>query len=404
MAVKWHSTPFKGVRYYEHETRRNGVKKDQYFAIRYQKDGRRVEEGLGWASEKWTAEEAAITLAGLKKAAKIGEGHTRLAKKREAQRAKEARETAEGLTFGDVFESRYLPHIEANRRNERSVKGEASLFKVWLEPVLAKKALKDIAPLDLERIKRNMTAGGRAERTIRLALAVVRQVLNYAANNGLFFGTNPAGPAGKVKRPRADNRRTRYLTEVEAEALLAALKEKSQDVHDQALLSLHTGVRAGEIFSLTWGDVNLDAGTILIKDTKSGHNRHAFITDRVRAMLKSRPAGKPNDLVFPARNGKKTPQISNTFERVVADLKLNQGITDRRQRVTFHTCRHTFASRLVERGVDIYHVKELLGHQTIELTARYSHLSDGSLRAAVARLEQAEPGAVVELGAAGQGG
>lgn len=397
MAVKWHSTPFTGVRYYEHETRRHGVRKDQYFAIRYQKEGKRVEEGLGWASEKWTAEEAALTLAELKKAAKTGDGHTRLTKKRAAQRAKEAREAAEGLTFGDIFEKRYLPHIQDNRRNERSVKGEASLFKVWLEPVLAKKAMKDIAPLDLERIKRNMTAGGRAERTIRLALAVVRQVFNYAANNGLFFGTNPAGPAGKVKRPRADNRRTRYLTEAEAEALLVALKEKSPDVHDQALLSLHTGMRAGEIFSLTWRDVNLDAGTILIKDTKSGRNRYAFITDRVRAMFESRPPSTPNDLVFPGRKGKKTPQISNTFERVVADLKFNQGITDRRQRVTFHTCRHTFASRLVERGVDIYHVKELLGHQTIELTARYSHLSDGSLRAAVARLEETRQGDLVKL-------
>ncbi|MFZ1986097.1 MAG: hypothetical protein WAU91_16920 [Desulfatitalea sp.] len=136
MAVKWHSTKFSGVRYYEHETRRHGVKRDQYFAIRYQRDGKRVEEGLGWASAKWTAEKAALTLADLKNAAKTGDGHHRLAEKREARKVREAKETAEGLTFTAVFENKYLPHIQANRRNQRSVKGEKSLFKLWLDPVI----------------------------------------------------------------------------------------------------------------------------------------------------------------------------------------------------------------------------------------------------------------------------
>ncbi|MFZ1986096.1 MAG: site-specific integrase [Desulfatitalea sp.] len=243
-----------------------------------------------------------------------------------------------------------------------------------------------------------MVDKGRAERTIRLALDMVRQVFNFAATNGIYSGANPA--AGKVKRPNADNRRVRYLTEAEADTLLVALKEKSPDTHDQALLSLNTGLRAGEIFSLTWADVNFEDVTLLIKDTKSGRNRHAFMTERVRDMLKARPEGKPGNLVFPNMAGGRIKQVSNSFDRVVDELKFNEGITDRRQRLTFHCCRHTFASRLVERGVDIYHVKELLGHQTIELTARYSHLSPASLRAAVDVLEKrdsvTEPPAVAD--------
>ena len=52
MPVKWESSKYKGVRYYEHPTRKRGVQKDRYYAIRYQKEGKRKEEGLGWASEK----------------------------------------------------------------------------------------------------------------------------------------------------------------------------------------------------------------------------------------------------------------------------------------------------------------------------------------------------------------
>lgn len=74
MGAEWHSTGFKGVRYRKHPTRKHGVSYDKYFSIRYQRDGKRVEEGLGWASEKWTAEKAALTLAEIKNVWKTGKG------------------------------------------------------------------------------------------------------------------------------------------------------------------------------------------------------------------------------------------------------------------------------------------------------------------------------------------
>ena len=78
MAVKWFPTNFTGVRYYKHETRKHGVKFDQYFAVRYQVDKKTVEEGLGWASEGITAEKAYKIRSKLKEAAKTGEGATTL--------------------------------------------------------------------------------------------------------------------------------------------------------------------------------------------------------------------------------------------------------------------------------------------------------------------------------------
>ncbi len=143
------------------------------------------------------------------------------------------------------------------------------------------------------------------------------------------------------------------------------------------------------MFSLTWADVDLAYGVLLLEDTKSNKNRPAFMTKAVKAMLRSRTKGAPADLVFPDRKGKKIEQASKTFNRAVDKLGLNEGITDRRQRVTFHTLRHTFASWLVESGTDIYHVQELLGHSDLKLTARYAHIGENSLRTAVQRLEAA---------------
>jgi site-specific recombinase XerD len=78
--------------------------------------------------------------------------------------------------------------------------------------------------------------------------------------------------------------------------------------------------------------------------------------------------------------------MSDTFDRVVAALGFNEGITDRRQKVCFHTCRHTYASWLVEGGTDLYVVKELLGHKTLAMTERYSHLRPDTLQAAARNL------------------
>jgi len=106
--------------------------------------------------------------------------------------------------------------------------------------------------------------------------------------------------------------------------------------------------------------------------------------ERARAYMDRR---NPNDLVFPSANGGRIVQISETFNRVVTALGLNNGVTDPRQKVVFHTLRHTFASWLVEQGIDLYSVKELMGHGTLAMTERYSHLSPDKLRRAIKTLE-----------------
>ncbi|PSH02654.1 MAG: integrase [Acidobacteria bacterium] len=383
------SKRYPGVRWREHPERKHGVAFDRYFVIRYKLDGKDRQESLGWATQGWTEQKANARLAELKEAQRTGQGAVTLAAKRAVAKAQREHEQAEqdrlareGITFAGVWE-KYFPLAQQNK-SERSWQKEDQCFRLWIASVLGSKPLKDIAPIHLERIKKNMAEAGRAPRSATYCLAVVRQLFNFARDHDLFAGQNPVT---KVKKPSADNRRVRFLTHDEADRLLDALAERSPQVHDQALLSLHCGLRAGEIFALTWADVDLDRGVLTLRDTKSGKTRAALMTDAVSVMLAARKRGAPNELVFPARGGGKIIQVSDAFDRTVRALGLNAGVEDARQKVVFHSLRHTFASWLVEQGVDIYVVKELMGHGNLSMTERYSHLSPDKLRRAVKTLE-----------------
>jgi integrase len=237
--AKWTKTSFPGVRYRKHPTRKNGVKMDQYFTIRYKLHGKDKEEGLGWASEGWSEKKAYDHLAALKENIKTGEGPQTLAEKREiavnkkeSDAAEKQRREKEAVTFGQFFTDTYLPQAKANKK-ERSVTREEGLFKVWISPALGHFPMKDIAPFHLEKLKKVMAEGGQSPRSIEYALSVVRQIFNTAKRLGVFEGENPTA---KVKFPKPDNGRMRFLTHEEASALLESLRRKSTDVHDMTLL------------------------------------------------------------------------------------------------------------------------------------------------------------------------
>lgn len=379
----WEKTRFPGVRFRKHKTRKHGVQFDKYFAIRYQRDGKRKEEGLGWLSEGWTAEKAALQLAELKNAYRTGNGHARLAEKRKSVKQKKAKAKRQALSFQKIFTKQYFPQAQADK-DRQSYNRELSLFNKWIKPVIGPLPLNDIAPIHLEKIKKSMKDAGRAPRSIQYALAVIRQVFNWSYRNSLFNGENPVK---KVRIPSVDNKRTRFLTVQEADLLLPALKTKSREMWEMALLSLHCGMRASEIFRLTWGDINADNDTILVKG-KGNKNRFAYMTGAVKNMLLSKDIQGKSDLLYPSPRGGQRREVSKTFKHVVNDLGFNEGITDRTGRVVFHTLRHSYASWLVQNGESLYVVKERLGHSTLAMTERYSHLAPENQRGTVKTLEK----------------
>jgi integrase len=381
MARKWFRIEnVKGVRYYEHNTRIYRKRKDRNFVLQYKLDGKVINEALGWESDGWTTEKAVARLQELKQNQRTGEGARTLAeKRREAAEKAKVVEKERIPTFSEIFEKYIAQAI--HDKSSKSCDNEKGMFKNWLEPIIGNFPIPEITPEVLNSIKNTMLEKEKTPRTVTYVLAVARQVFNYAISNDLISENNPVN---KIKKPSCDNRRIRFLTQKEAGILLEHLSKASKQVHDMALLSLHCGLRAGEIFSITWNDVDFEHGIISIKDTKSGRNRSAIMTPDIKEMLEeNKQTSESNGLVFVSAIGTKITDISNSFSRAVNTLGFNDGIDDDRQKVVFHTLRHTYASWLVMSGVDLYTVQKLMGHSTISMTERYSHLAPDHLKKAV---------------------
>ena len=384
MASVWTKTKFIGVRYREHATRKHGIRPDRYFALNYKTGGLVKNEGVGWESEGWTAEKAFNLLAEIRANLKAGSGPRTLAERREAMQEQEENRKAarrakakREITFRQFWEQIYWP-ATTTRKKPKSVDAERHLFTRWLAP-LHDVPLPHITLPRLDAVVSAMLKAGKAPATVKYALAVVSQVWNHAALMDVVTGESPTR---KVKKPQIDNRRTRFLSPEEAKTLLDALLVRSIDAHDEAVLSLFCGMRAGEIHAASWHDVNFETGTILLRDTKNKRNRYAYITPEVEAVLRRRRQEGQNEQIFPAIGGGVRQWVPTTFDRVVRELGFNEGISDARQRVCFHTLRHTYASWLVQKGTPLYTVAQLLGHSTIAMTQRYSHLAPDTVRSA----------------------
>lgn len=370
---------FPGVR--TKECIRNG-RRDIYFSVRYTRNGKQYEESIGYKSEGFTAAQAYDILSELKRDIKAGRAFSLKEKAQQREQEKIANEAA-NMTFSELFEEYYQPHIQ-NKDKKSTYDREVHLYKKWLKPILGGVKLNLISRISLIRLLQPMEKKCLSNRTKNYAIALTRQVFNFAIRNELFAGDNPAARFNELKKE--DNRRMKFLSEEELNNLLDELKKHSYSVYLIALISADCGLRAGEIFKLTWADVSLEEKMLFLRDTKNGKNRFAYMTNRVAEEFSKLKKGEGNEFVFQSKTGGKIEHISRTFERAVKALGLNDGITDRRQKVVFHSLRHTFASRLVQKRVSLYEVKELLGHSDIAMTQRYSHLADETLRDAVSKL------------------
>ena len=267
---------------------------------------------------------------------------------------------------------------------KKSWSQELSLYNTWISSTLGSKRMNDITYKDVERI-RDTILENRSERTAQYVIAIIRRAFNVAINRDHFFGSNPTK---KVKIPYPDNAKVRFFTKAQANDFLTLLRAKSPQLAQMAEVSLFSGLRWGEVAALTWIDVDLEHGTIFVAHPKNTFARTVPMPQRLIKMFsgKDRPTGY--GLIFPSKSGDKSLWVSKTVKRVIDDMKLNEGVTDRRQHITYHSTRHSFCSWLAMEGKPLHTIGKLAGHRTSKMTERYSHLLPDTLAAAVSVLDK----------------
>ena len=186
--------------------------------------------------------------------------------------------------FREMME-KYLAWAETSKANGKTT--DNYLYQGHLK-FFDDKRLNEIQPLELERLKANILKKGLSPATAKHILVLVGEVFNKSIHWNLYKGDNPVK---KVKMPILQNRRERFLIYEEANRLLSVAKNKSEQLHDICLLSLHCGLRAGEIFNLRGQDIDFKNDIIHIADPKNKEPRKVRIPAQAatRFRLKSPP-------------------------------------------------------------------------------------------------------------------
>lgn len=370
------SSRFPGVQIRESNVRKHNGKKDVCFTIDYidPQTKKRVRKDIGWASEGFTQAYAAQIRAEILSKGKL-------------EHNAEFRKTVpkQSFTLQEAFEKYVNEWLVPRGKN---YKNDEYFFYANMQSVLST----DINSIDvylLDNLIAELAQKGRANKSICYLIGIIKRVINKMDDWGLYHGTKPFA---KVTLPKVNNRRMRFLTPEEAHRLLDELKQHSLTVYLQALISLHCGLRFGEIAALTISDIDFYSGNIYVRDPKNSKSRHQIMTPTLRAELEQFIVlTKPLSYLFPTPDGGRAVSVSKTFERVVKKLGLNEEngipITDARQKVVFHTLRHTYASWLALSGQGQAMIAELMGHSSIEMSARYTHLFPDARKATAAAID-----------------
>lgn len=312
---------------------------------------------------------------------------------------------AKVATFSEFVENLYRPWAEANIR---TVEGTLGRLRANF-PNLQKKKLAEVTPWLIEKWRAGRLKAGAKVATANRDLDDLKSVLAKA----VIWGQLDRNPIAGVKRGRVDTTaKVRYLEKDEENRLRQALddrEERTRQERDRAnawrrergykllpdlrsvpfadhlkpmvILSIGSGMRRGEVFSLTWSDVDLLARRITVQGAKakSGRTRHIPLNSEVTAALKGwRDQTSGSGFVFPGEGGERLNNVRKSWEAVLEAAGI--------ERFRWHDMRHHFASKLIMASVDLNTVRELLGHSDYAMTLRYAHLAPEHKAAAVEKL------------------
>lgn len=420
MAHSWFQTKYEGIRYREHPSRMFGVRKDRYYVVRYRVGGIRKEESIGWESQNDAhnkdgsrismLEVARSTLARLKDAHRTGKGPCTLADQREEAilakkeyERQQDKEKARNITLSEYW-SIYLANAkllkDETKKKEKSWQVDIGIFENWLKPVLGIIPIKDIDIDQWDRLMRVTVDAGLSPRTRQYIAMVLRQCLAHAYTRKLISTPPPAARDIGATIGKGGNRRTRALSSSELQAILQSLAERDSSAYSLTLFCALTACRFGEAASLKWRNIDLEIGQATFQNTKNGTTRVIPLPPLLVNYLDSlRSQGRITENVFVNGTGRPYTQPPQPFRDVVESLGLNEG-RDARDRVVFHTLRHTAATRLAQAGTSLPDLQAIGGWKSPVMALRYAHDDNKSKRRAMATLEtmaEVEIPSVVDL-------
>jgi len=252
---------------------------------------------------------------------------------------------------------------------------------------------------------------GKAPATVNRRLATIKHMFTKAVEWEMVE-EEVLKKVRRVKLLAENNRRLRYLSKVECQALADACASHLRPI---VVTALNTGMRKEEILSLEWEkNIDLKHGFILLERTKNGDRREIPMNNTLRETLQGLVRHIRSPYVFTDHKGRRFLNVRRSFITALKEIVLDKcpechhetrkGETEKPGQCTecgtqmerrkgirdfrFHDLRHTFASHLVMSGVDITTVKELLGHKTLAMTLRYAHLAPAHKTRAVEILDK----------------
>jgi len=293
-------------------------------------------------------------------------------------------------TFGELME-RFLREHATKKASERSYKGYVKRLRGFFGDGTS---LADITPRLIAEYKNQLFAAELAPASVNRHLATLKKAFNLAMREWEWCQRNPVL---SVSMERENNGRDRWLTVEEEHRLLAACGPWLRDL---VQFALGTGMRMGEILSLSWRGVDLTRRTVMLFHSKNGERRTIPMNQTVLNLIKGRGTLRSlsADLVFPSKTH--TPLESGHLRRAFRLALKKARIED----FHFHDLRHTFATRLVQAGIELYKVQRLLGHKSPMMTQRYAHHYPESLRDGVEVLDRIKPAShFITTGSVGRG-
>ena len=296
------------------------------------------------------------------------------------------------LISGDYYDRRkkipkldeiWEKYFEAYQTAGKSPSKEKNRYDTLIKPRLGKKALDAISVMDIQRLvidmKKTKTKRGTpySIKSIRNTTELISRLYNFAKRQSLYDGDNPVE---KATLPKVNNEVVRYLTEQQITELLFFLDSyHNKEVANIVKFLLFTGTRRGEAFKLKWSDIDFERNIMRLKDPKGGRDEYVPLNSMAVSVLNNQRQykRKETDLVFPSNNNTVRSDINSHWRKIKKAVNLPVDFR-------LHDLRHTFASLLASSGkVDLYTLQKLMTHKSPQMTQRYAHLIDSSLRQGV---------------------